>query len=164
MVEALTKDSGMVNTTSGLMCQPSAKTGVGGRSFGSPSLAPVSTQEAMVAISASDRRGSLMKSPTLGSACHGGILRATTASRIGRAQIRLCLYVISDMGAISLGRWQTTQFLKKIGATSRLKVTSLGGLGLSFLAPRNKALKATATRTNIVLRGPMCPPATRWVL
>src|SRR6185437_10031676 len=62
------------------------------------------------------------------------------------------------MGAMSLGRWQTTQFLKKIGATSRLKVTSLGGLGLSLLAPRNKTLKANAARTNIVLRGPMCPP------
>jgi hypothetical protein len=28
------------------------------------------------------------------------------------------------MGAMSFGRWQTTQFLKRMGATSRLKVTS----------------------------------------
>src|ERR1700730_10011705 len=143
------------------MCQPSTNTGAGGRSLGSPSLAPVRTQESMVAISASDRRGSLMKSPTLGSACQGGILRFTTASRIGRVQGRVSLYVKSDMGAMSFGRWQTTQFLKKIGATSRLKVTSLGGLTVSLLAPRNKPLKATANRTNMILRGSMCPPATQ---
>jgi len=29
---------------------------------------------------------------------------------------------------MSFGRWQTTQFLKKMGATSRLKVTSFGGV------------------------------------
>src|SRR5580698_8667382 len=79
--------------------------------FGSPSLAPVRTQASMVAISASLRRGSFTKSPTLGSACQGGILRCTTASRMESAQGRASLKVISDMGAMSLGRWQVTQFL-----------------------------------------------------
>src|SRR5215469_3438621 len=32
------------------------------------------------------------------------------------------------MGAMSLGRWQTRQFLNRMGATSRLKVTSFGGV------------------------------------
>src|SRR5258708_32453655 len=103
----------MVRTTSGLMCQPSKNVGAGGKSLGSPSLAPVRTQESMVAISASVRRGSLMKSPTLGPACQGGILRFTTASRIGRVQGRLSLYVLIDMEAISLGRVRYTPCLRK---------------------------------------------------
>src|ERR1700693_5275390 len=111
MVDEVTRNSGMVNTTSGLMCQPAANTGAAGKSLGSPSLAPVFTQASIVEISASDSRGSLMKSPTLGSACQGGILRCTTASRIARAQGRASLYVISDMGAMSFARWHATQFL-----------------------------------------------------
>src|SRR3984957_21159644 len=125
----------MVTTMSDLICQLSANTGAGGKSFASPSLAPVRAQASMVAVSASLNRGSFMKSPTLGSACQGGILRCTTASRIIRAHGRASLNVISDIGAMSFARWQTTQFLYRIGATSRLKVTSFGdSLATSFAA------------------------------
>src|SRR5262245_61734101 len=73
-------------------------------------------------MSAAFRLGSLRKRPCCGSAPHGGMTRAATFSRIAVAQGRTSLYVMSDIGATSPGRWQLTQFLYTIGATSRLKV------------------------------------------
>ena len=53
---------------------------------------------------------------------HGGISRATTLFLIARAHGRAFWYVMSDIGATSPGRWQTTQFLYRIGATSLVNV------------------------------------------
>jgi len=52
-------------------------------------------------------------------------VRLATFSRMDLAQGRTSLYVSAENGAASPGRWQPAQFLKKIGATSLLKVRFL---------------------------------------
>src|SRR5688572_8390514 len=47
---------------------------------------------------------------------------SATLAAIDRAQGRASLYVNSDIGATSPGRWHEVQLAKKIGATSLLKV------------------------------------------
>jgi hypothetical protein len=63
-------------------CQPvgSGKVAGGGRSLGSPSGAPASTQETIVLICSSERLRSFLKArtPMFLSTCHGGITRAAT--------------------------------------------------------------------------------------
>src|SRR5215475_15615505 len=84
--------AGIESTTSGLpICQPSVYFGLGGKSFGSPSFAPSSTQAATVSISFCERRGLLENSPCAGSANQGGIARVTTFSRMALAQGRTSL-------------------------------------------------------------------------
>src|SRR5215831_6953075 len=112
------------STRSGVpIFHPSANTGEGGRSFRSPSGAPPSAHATIVATSFADRLGSLTNSPYCGSAPQGGIMRSVTAFLIDRAHGRAASYVVSDIGAISPGRWHDTQFLLRIGATSFVNVT-----------------------------------------
>ena len=90
----------------------------------SPRDAPASTHRVMVVISSADRLGSLEKVPIAGSALHGGIVRLATWRWIARAQGRALSNVKSDIGAICPGRWHGVQCFWRMGATSRLKVTS----------------------------------------
>src|SRR4051794_10194826 len=60
--------------------------------------------------------------PTLRSICHGGICRSVTRALIERAHGRASAKVISDIGAIELGRWQASHLSWKIGAMSLVKV------------------------------------------
>src|SRR5258706_3348950 len=80
---------GISNTTSGFpIVQPSTKwTGLGA-SLVSPALAPSSTHEIRVLISAADRVRSFSKWPYLGSANHGGIFLVATAVLIAFAHGR----------------------------------------------------------------------------
>jgi hypothetical protein len=57
--------------------------------------------------------------------CHGGISRNDTRVLIARAHGRTSSYVISDIGAISPGRWHLTQDRCRIGATSFVNVSVL---------------------------------------
>jgi hypothetical protein len=88
----------------------------------------LSAQETKVVMSAWLSRRSLAKWPYCGSANHGGIFWLTTATLIAFAQGRASLYVRSDIGATSPGRWQPWQFFCKMGSTSRLNVTGAGAL------------------------------------
>src|SRR5438093_2787599 len=63
----------------------------GGASFGSPSGAPASTHLLNVSIALCFRERSFEKCPYLGSAFHGGILRATVAALMAFAQGRTSL-------------------------------------------------------------------------
>src|ERR1700682_1868504 len=119
---------GISITMSGLIFQPSWKVSGAGLSFASPSVAPWSAQETKVLMSAWLSRRSLAKWPYCGSANQGGIFWLTTATFIAFAQGRASLYVSSDIGATSPGRWQPWQFFCKIGSTSRLNVTEAGAL------------------------------------
>src|SRR6516225_1169598 len=60
--------------------------------------------------------------PTFLAMCHGGICRVETRARIDRAHGRTSSYVMSDIGAMEFGRWQTSHFRWQIGATSRVNV------------------------------------------
>ena len=104
------------------MLQPSVNAGRAGRSFGSPSGAPASDQRAITSFSDAVRPRSFSNVPIGLSACHGGIDPSVTRRLIARAQGRASAYVMSDIGADSPGRWQVTQFLNRIGATSLEKV------------------------------------------
>jgi hypothetical protein len=84
---------------------------------------PPSTHAAIVATSSFDNRGSFANWPYFASAYHGGMVRESTAFRIARAQGRGDSNVVSDIGAISPGRWHETQRALKIGATFMLNVT-----------------------------------------
>jgi hypothetical protein len=68
---------------------------------------------------------------------------------------RTSLKVISDIGAISPGRWQLTQFLYRMAATSLLKVGAAGLLALApgeqtNAAPKQSAAPKTARRLNFI--------------
>src|SRR4051812_30010687 len=93
-------------------------------SCGLPSFAPWSTHFTRVCFSVSVRLGSLEKEPERGSANHGGMRFNNTASRIDLAQGRADLKSMNDTGATSLGWWQPVHLRKRMGATSRVKVTS----------------------------------------
>src|SRR3954468_486828 len=64
--------------------------------------------------------------PCVRSICHGGISRLATRCLIDRAHGRASAYVSKDIGADVSGRWHTWQRLRKIGASSLLKVGFLG--------------------------------------
>src|SRR4051812_30822488 len=100
------------------MFQPSAKLTAGGASDSWPAGAPASAHALIVSMSRVLSRRTLAKWPYAGSANHGGMFLATTASFIARAQGRACSYVSSDIGATSPGRWQVWQFDWRIGRTS----------------------------------------------
>ena len=72
-----------------------------------------STQAAIVSTSFCESRGSFLKTPCGASAVHGGISRLTTRCLMARAQGRVSSYVISDIGANIVGRWQLTQFCRE---------------------------------------------------
>src|SRR5262245_4899867 len=110
------------------MVQPSVYRGGAGSSFGSPSGAPAATHLAMTSFSVSVRRRSFSNSPTVASACHGGMIPAATRAPIDRAQGRVSAYVMSDIGAICPGRWHDVQWLNSTGATSLLYVGLAGGV------------------------------------
>src|SRR5260370_42096054 len=93
------KSVGISTIMSGLRFQPSTNCLGAGRSFASPSGAPLSAQEASVAICSAVSLRSLEKWPTLGSANQGGIFCVTTAALIALAHGRASVYVSSDMGA-----------------------------------------------------------------
>src|SRR5262249_40578116 len=101
---------------------PSTNFGAGGKSFAAPSIAPPSTQAVIVSISVWVRRRSFWNWPSCGSACQGGITRLATFSRMDLAHGRTSLKLSAEKGAFSPGRWHSAQLLKKIGATSLLKV------------------------------------------
>src|ERR1700691_1344741 len=102
---------GIANTTSGFpMFQPSTKLIGLGASLGFPAVAPVSTHEIRVFISAADSVRSFSKWPYLGSANHGGIFLLATAVLIAFAHGRVPSYVRNDIGPASPGRWQFWQF------------------------------------------------------
>src|SRR5262249_4558207 len=115
---------------------PSANSGGFGKSPGFPSGAPPSTQAAIVSMSACCRLTSFEYLPTVGSAPHGGIWRATTFCLIARAHGRASSNAMSDIGAIAVGRWHSTQFLYRIGATSLLKVGVPPNAGAAIENPR----------------------------
>src|SRR5215475_418833 len=113
----------MLSTRSGFpMPHPSTNFGAGGKSFAAPSIAPPSTQVVIVSISVWVRRWSFWNWPCCGSACQGGIIRLATFSRMDLAHGRTSLKLSAEKGAFSPGRWHSAQLLKKIGATSLLKV------------------------------------------
>src|SRR4029453_4815915 len=85
----------------------------------------------MIAISWSGRLGALAKLPTVRSAGQGGMRRVTTRSLIARANGRASWYVRGGIGATSPGRWHPTHFSCRIGATSRVKVTSGAAAGVA---------------------------------
>src|SRR5262247_2397696 len=117
----------MLNTASGAPSSHSVSYfGAGGMSAGLPSGPPALPQATSVALSFSDSRRSLTNSPCDGSACHGGIAPFPTCVAIDFAHGRASLYVRSDIGAISPGRWQLVQFLYRMGATSLLNVGVAG--------------------------------------
>ena len=58
-----------------------------------------------------DRLRSLASFMLAGLAPHGGISWPTTLFLMARAHGRTFWYVMSDIGATSPGRWQTTQLL-----------------------------------------------------
>src|SRR5262245_5853873 len=108
----ITNGSTISKIRSGLpIAQPSTKVGALGRSARLPSGAPPSTQAAIVLISSAVRLGSFANLPIVGSAPHGGTSRATTFCLTARAHGRASSYVMSDIGAMALGRWHSTQFL-----------------------------------------------------
>src|SRR5262245_40854652 len=106
------------------MLQPSTNFGAGGRSRGSPSFAPPSTQAVIVSISDCVKLGSFENCSTCGSACHGGISRLRIFWRMLRAHGRASLELMRCIGAASPVRGDSTQLLKRIGATSLLNVTA----------------------------------------
>src|ERR1700736_4611814 len=106
------------------MFQPSTNCTGFGACPPSPSGAPLLAQAVRVSMSARDSDRSLENLPKCGSAYHGGMRLRITASRIAAAQGRASLYVSSDIGAASPGRWQPWQFFWSIGATSLLNVTA----------------------------------------
>src|SRR4051812_14719277 len=104
------------------ICQPSVNGGSTGSRDGSPSGAPAFTHFTIVWISPGVKLCSLRNVPSWRSACHGGITREATFSRIEPAQGRTSLNVMSDIGAGSPGRWHPTHLAYMMGATSELKV------------------------------------------
>src|SRR5215470_9451066 len=124
------KGSTISKIKSGLpIAQPSVNCGTFGKSALLPSGAPPSTQSLIVATSASLKLGSFENLPTAGSAPHGGISRATTFCLTARAHGRASSYVISDIGAMPVGRWHSAQFLYRIGATSFVNVGGAAAAG-----------------------------------
>src|SRR5207244_2001058 len=122
--------------------QPSLKTGISAVNGVSPSGAPASTQSTMVLTCSEVRRRSLRNVPYLRSARHGGISPFRIFSLMARAHGRTSLYDMSAIGAIWLGRWQTTQLLNKIDATSLLNVGVPPAAGSAARVP---AASVTAT-------------------
>jgi hypothetical protein len=85
---------------------------------GSPSGVPPSAHATKVAISSSLNRRSPTRSPQLGSGIHGGIWRASIASRASGAAKRRLANVSSVNGPMPPSTWQVRQWRATIGATS----------------------------------------------
>src|SRR6266850_7166809 len=102
--------------------QPSLNAGGAAVNGMSPSGAPPSTQATRVLTCSGASRRSLRNVPYRPSARQGGISPLKTLSLMARAQGRTSLNDIRLIGATWLGRWQVTQLLNTIGATSWLKV------------------------------------------
>src|SRR5262249_546012 len=116
--------------------QPSLKTGISAVNGVSPSGAPASTQSTIVFTCSGGSLRSLRNRPYLGSAGHGGISPFRIFSLMARAHGRTSLYDMSAIGAIWLGRWQTTQLLNKMDATSLLNVgVELAASSAAMLTP-----------------------------
>src|ERR1035437_6577089 len=102
---------GISKTLSGCpMTQPSVNATGAGASFGLPALAPPSTQETSVAMSAADKLRSLENLPCAGSANQGGIFLLATTCLMALAQGRVPSYVMNDIGPGSPGGWTPGQF------------------------------------------------------
>src|SRR5438128_3565549 len=125
--------------------QPSLKIGISAVNGVSPSGAPASTQSTMVLTCSGLRRRSLRNVPYLRSARHGGISPFMIFSLMARAHGRTSLYDMSAIGAIWLGRWQTTQLLNKMDATSVLNVGVAPAAGsAAMLTPAAITMAKTA--------------------
>ena len=100
----------------------------------------------MVAISASVSETSSLKcwTPMFFSMNQGGISRSAVFSFIARAQGRASSYVTNDIGARAPGRWQAWQERCRIGATSRVNVTSAA----ASAAPAATAEALPSSRAN----------------
>src|SRR5262249_29455376 len=111
-----------------------------------------STQRTIVSIcwSLSDRSFLNFWMPTLRSICHGGIWCSLTLALIDRAHGRVSAKVISDIGAIELGRWHASHLSWKIGATSLVKVGVLGASAAAAVPATPSA--ALSTHAPKVLR------------
>src|SRR5207249_3963036 len=121
------------------------KTGISAVNGVSPSGAPASTQSTMVLTCSGLRRRSLRNVPYLRSARHGGISPFMIFSLMARAHGRTSLYDMSAIGAIWLGRWQTTQLLNKMDATSVLNVGVAPAAGsAAMLTPAAITMAKTA--------------------
>src|SRR5271154_3944935 len=111
--------AGIANTLSGCpITQPSVNAIGFGASFLSPALAPLSTQETRVLMSAADKLRSFENLPCAGSANHGGIFLLTTTCLMALAHGRVLSYVMNDIGPGSPGRWQPWQLFSRTGRTS----------------------------------------------
>src|SRR6266566_6761583 len=129
--------------------QPSLKTGISAVNGVSPSRAPASTQSTIVLTCSGVRRRSLRNVPYLRSARHGGISPFMIFSLMARAHGRTSLYDMSAIGAIWLGRWQTTQLLNKMDATSLLNVGVPPAAGSAARVPAAIVMaKAAALKIN----------------
>src|SRR5262249_23237505 len=96
-----------------------------GRSFGSPSGAPASTQRAIRSIcwSESDRSLANFWIPTVLSTYHGGMSRPTTLVLIDLTHGRTSLKFEWAIGAMPSAGWQISHFSWKIGGMSLARVT-----------------------------------------
>src|SRR5260370_28246122 len=117
-------------------------------------------------ICSSDRRSSSAKLNSCVSGSHGGIKCFEVTAAICRARAFASEYVSSGKGPASPGRWHGAQYLKRIGAISRLKVVccaaGVGGCAAAMayeayaatLAEPNPSKHATIVRTEEVIRRP----------
>src|ERR1700729_3636553 len=128
--------------------QPSAKCGAGGRSESLPFGALALTQAISLSISRCVSCGSFRNfALRLESAGHGGISCCETLSLIASAQRAASAYVIrEDVPAICPDRWQFTQCLYRIGATSLQNVT--GGSFVAKALLRRREMLTTMRRAN----------------
>src|SRR2546425_12959539 len=124
--------------------QPSLKIGISAVNGVSPSGAPASTQSTMVLTCSGLRRRSLRNVPYLRSARHGGISPFMIFSLMARAHGRTSLYDMSAIGAIWLGRWQITQLLNTMDATSLLNVGAPAAGSAARLTPAAIVMARTA--------------------
>ena len=92
----------------------------------SPRGAPASAQAPMTAISSSVSEMSSLNrwTPMFFSMNQGGISRSAVFCFIALAHGRASSYVTNDIGARAPGRWQLWHERWRIGATSRVNVTS----------------------------------------
>lgn len=81
----------------------------------------------------------------------------TTRSRTSEANACACSYVSRGMGAIPLGRWHTTQWLYKIGATFLVKVRGVSATAVACREhPEATTLRHSASRTKTNIPKNVC--------
>jgi hypothetical protein len=89
------------------------------------------------------------------------MLPFATRVAIDFAQGRASLYVRSDIGASSPGRWQFVQFLKKMGATSLVNVdegalpTGVADCATSWIAPATHSAAAANVCRIVIQEAPL---------